>query len=1137
MTIEAPAEIRKSAFALLVGISQFEHKAFRDRPLSFAENDVNDFKQLLSEGLGWDGEKCVVLHGAVSKRTLIEAFNSQIGAARAVGDTPLFLFYISTHGQFFDEQDQPQTGVLLTSDTDVANLPTAIETGISNQFLSGYMRQTRSLQKLIISDACFAGTAASAHSVTPLSFYNAVDAAVLASSRWESFAEPKGRNSLFTECLIHILQQTRGAVALPTFFEPVWSLVRKRAALLGKDQEPVLSHQGGVIILGYLGPAIAPAKVFSFAEIHQSCTAILENQLGRGSQDALAAEARYVARQETESNFWDFVAKPDGASAFTIVGSSGAGKSTTMAHLSREAARQGHLVLWLGEDIGATTDPQVLIGRFIERLAPGLTTKDAVASLPKGKELFVFFDAINEWPVSMAAARDFLTRSLDAAVANSLRLVVSCRENSWPEIADLFTTQNTFMERKVESTSKGIVSSRLAAFSEEELQRALEVYKGVERFVVGNIARQPLFIRVVSQLAEASEVNLEKLSLLEVLDDYLRIRVEKIARRIMQRPTEVIRGIDRVIAKLAEQRSESLTRAVFFSELPEPLAVALLDEGLFKYSGEEITVEVDIVHEHLLSRVLPGNMFANEERFLSITRTSRLAPGAALLRLSGVKNRELVLKALGWIGENNPYDVLDALERLPVLNPYWSFFGAWFVQNLDFDSLVADALLRRVGLEIEFCLNAARAMFVNENYFPWEKKRWRDVSYQDFRQRVESMGGAPELLAQCAAHQPAFVVSVLLNEWLQDQTPLEGGSEACIGDVAETYAGMFGQRFPEIVFAALTRLMRDQTELRSVHAILTQLAHTIPGETALHSAAWTKDYPGYVLGVVGELGKDFSAPAMTLAKEVIRHHNGNANLVESIIAAVARFHTQEALDLVIKMKDRGELINGLILAITSLHGTFPEECEAIAKELCSKPGLAPQTLSYAGSFYAVASARSPDDAFEFFRRTVALELPETARSISYDMINLARPGNTKFHALIEERLRIEEEPTAFFNYAIAVAQYRKLRVDDFDWLRRWIERPFFHETRFVLEQLVASDIAFKEIADFVFLLEKKRATLQYAQKNSRLKELAQEVIQDRRFGSLREYSQGVWLLVAQGQDPREARHEVLSELAKKKKPG
>ncbi len=71
---------------------------------------------------------------------------------------------------------------------------------------------------------------------------------------------------------------------------------------------------------------------------------------------------------------------------------------------------------------------------------------------------------------------------------------------------------------------------------------------------------------------------------------------------------------------------------------------------------------------------------------------------------------------------------------------------------------------------------------------------------------------------------------------------------------------------------------------------------------------WIKNYPHYLLIVVAELGFDHSAEAMALAKRAIDRNEHENNLVESMIAAVARFQTQEALDLVIEMKDRKDLI-------------------------------------------------------------------------------------------------------------------------------------------------------------------------------------------------------------------------------------
>ena len=1144
------SENTKNASALLVGISQFEDEQFRERPLPCAQNDVHDFKRLLCDELGWEDNRCHVLHGRVTKASLGEALNLQINAARGRGGIPLFLFYISTHGHFFDEQNQPQTGILLTSDTDVTNLPTAFDSGISNQSLSGYMREIRSLQKLIISDACFSGTAVSSNSATPLSYYDSVDAAVIASSRFESYAAPNGRNSLFTECFMNTLRLARGPIVFPTIFEPIFESVRHGASQLGKDQEPQLSHQGGVILLGYAGDTMAATKSFSFTEVQQSCTDILAKQLARSSQDFSAAQSHYVARQEAESDFWDFVAKPNIASAFTIVGSAGAGKSTTMAHLALAAARRGHLVLWLSEGTDAS-DLLVLASRWIERLGPDLTLHDIAGRLPTDKAIFIFMDAVNEWSNNVATVQDFLERSLHIAAKNSLRLVVSCRENSWTDIGGPFNWQNTYFKEdlgfrddpafkndpkyigKPEPPLRMAVSSRISTFNDQEFQRAIEVYNGIDRFHIGSIARNPLLVRIISQLSEAKTITFGDLSLLDALDDYLQIRVEKVARRIMQRPTQVFQAIDKVIEMLAHDRSESITREVFFGELSEPVAVALLDEGLFKYSGEEIVVEVEVIHEHLLSRILPAEMLTNEELFLTNIRSSRLIPGAVLFRLSRMSNRDLVNRVLMWIDQNSPLDVLDALDRLPRLNFYWSFFSLWFAQNLDLQAPITRALQRHVGLEIDFCLNAAKVLFRGENYYPWETKRWRDVSYQTFKQRVDSMPGAPQFLAQCAAERPEVVIPALVNDWLGDKTYLEGGI-ASISDVAETYVGALGQRFPEIAFAALAHVMRERPRSKAVEVILTQLAHMIPAETSRQAAVWIKNYPHYLLIVVAELGFDHSAEAMALAKRAIDRNEHESNLVESMIAAVARFQTQEALDLVIEMKDRKDLINGLIIAIARLHNKFPDECEEIAKELCWKPNLSADTLDYAATFYWAVAKRSPKDSLGFFSRVLALDSPETGRSISYHMIDLAKLESAEIRSFIDERLRVEEDPIALFNYAIALDQFRTLREDDFGWLRRWISQPSFRETEFVIELLVASEIPLQDASDIVFLMEEDHATLERGKQSTRLQALAREVLNDRRSDSLREYSKRIWTQVARGEDPREASQRALSQLMKER---
>src|ERR1700674_3987273 len=105
-----PQEFGRRAFALLVGISEFKDQNFRDRPLPIAANDIELVKILLCRHLGWREANCRVVKGVVEKLSLIEAFNYHIKAARADGDPSLFLLYLSTHGQFFDEEGISQTG-------------------------------------------------------------------------------------------------------------------------------------------------------------------------------------------------------------------------------------------------------------------------------------------------------------------------------------------------------------------------------------------------------------------------------------------------------------------------------------------------------------------------------------------------------------------------------------------------------------------------------------------------------------------------------------------------------------------------------------------------------------------------------------------------------------------------------------------------------------------------------------------------------------------------------------------------------------------------------------------------------------------------------------------------------------------
>ncbi len=1136
-----PQEFSRRAFALLVGISEFKDQNFRGRPLPIAANDIELVKILLCRHLGWREANCRVVKGVVDKVSLIEAFNYHIKAARADGDPSLFLLYLSTHGQFFDEEGISPTGVLLTSDTTLENLPTALETGVSSQFLSGFMRETRAVQKLIISDACFSGTVSSAASLTPLNFYKPIDAAVLASSRMESFAHPQSPNSLFTQSLFDVLQATQGSVALPTFFQRLSEEVRARANGLGKDQEPVLSHQGGVIVLGYIGVGGGPVTSVTYSQIQQFCASILQDQLSRRNLETHGPEGGYVSRQATEDRFWQFVAHPGTARAFTVVGAAGTGKSTTMAHLAQQAAERGHAVLWIPENIEGQGDPAVPIQRVFERIDPSLTLQRVVQSLPESNPLLVFFDAINEWPTSFPAITEFFARAFALPASPWLRFVVSCRANAWDDLGSPFTKDRTFFPG--EGTSKTVVASAyLTVFSDEELATAIKLHERVKQLATGELARQPLFLRVVSTLGDhISESAMVRLSYLDLFEQYLRVRARKIAQRLVViTPEEIIADIDRVVFAIAESGSESLSRAAYFEILPEALAVSLLDEGLFKYTGEEVTVEAEVVHEHLLSRILPEHMFASQQVFQQLLARYRLAAGAVVFRMCGMTDHSRVLQAMRWLDLTHPFAILDALDRLPVLSPYWSFFEEWFRGESQFRWMAADALTRRVDRDFDFCFEAARVLFLNENYYPWETKRWRDVPYRQFRQRVDREGGGPALLAQCIEQNPQTALRRLIQEWLLDETPLRGGSGglASIGQTAQIYISEFGQRFPALVFREMSNILENSTFADFVDRILGQLAHMVPRETAEGIAGWTETAAGAfrVLTVINQLPPQESQEALRLARALLRHDYGNPNLTESIIAAMARYGTREALALVESHQDDPNLVRGIIVALTRLHHVFPEECERIAGEVCWRTDLSDDAVTYACTFYDTAATRNPEIALTFLQHAARMDRAAVSQSVSYSLITLVKSQNPGFRALVEERLSVERDYTSLFNYVIAVEQFRELHYDDLVWLKRWIGFPAFREDEFLWELLLASSISLKDITDIAFSLERMPSSPDSLKPGPRLTALAQSIVQDQRVASLRHYPRRFWELVAQGQTPEKAAGIAKDEYLRIKRP-
>src|SRR5437016_5828564 len=98
MHLRTPSSFRSSAFAMIVGITDFMAEGYADRPLPHAENDAKDLAMTLRQRLGWHSDHLHVLTGPVSKQQIGTELSVLADKIERASRPSLFLLYISTHG-------------------------------------------------------------------------------------------------------------------------------------------------------------------------------------------------------------------------------------------------------------------------------------------------------------------------------------------------------------------------------------------------------------------------------------------------------------------------------------------------------------------------------------------------------------------------------------------------------------------------------------------------------------------------------------------------------------------------------------------------------------------------------------------------------------------------------------------------------------------------------------------------------------------------------------------------------------------------------------------------------------------------------------------------------------------------------
>lgn len=250
----------EKAFALIVGISTFQDAAYSNKPLRHAIYDAEDLASLLQQRLGWKEGNIRLLTGDVRKDDLRTAFMDLRTRIASLPTADLFLFYLSTHGHPYKKPSAGDETVFLATDTLLSDPFRLADTGLTRHILGAYIDAIPARQKVIISDACFAASAMRADEIVPPQTYAGIDAAVLSSSVGKAYALTQ-RNSVFTECLLNVLSNSKGEIGVASLADAI------SRNLPADWPAPFLDTRGRYIVIGVVGEVVAAPQAITFEQL------------------------------------------------------------------------------------------------------------------------------------------------------------------------------------------------------------------------------------------------------------------------------------------------------------------------------------------------------------------------------------------------------------------------------------------------------------------------------------------------------------------------------------------------------------------------------------------------------------------------------------------------------------------------------------------------------------------------------------------------------------------------------------------------------------------------------------------------------------------------------------------------------
>jgi hypothetical protein len=571
------------------------------------------------------------------------------------------------------------------------------------------------------------------------------------------------------------------------------------------------------------------------------CQRSVDRSLRRLKTSAQLVLEHYCPRSLVARQLDEFI---DGdAHVFPLVGPSGVGKTTELAHL----ARQRPATLLIPATALAAAPAQDGIAGVLDhelrssagRVLPKENALGAVVeALAEESCVLVLLDALNEAPPELRTQlNDWIAVTVEWLQDTGSKLVVTSRPEYWAGVKRVVPDDVLFAEAAANRNERSVT---MTDFTEDEAAAALSAYDLTDTRLAAADIRHPFMARIYWEMRGEHAADAQPLGRLDALARYVQLQVLQLAHKTaVPAPT-----IERVL----EQAARDLTRSSLMIERERVAELAAVSETVVAgVIAASILVETpdgryrfafDEVAEFLRLRHVDLDDLRREE-FLDACAdgTVDLPYGTLVLAFlqfeQGRGSREFgdLLDELlarrdkesSWFMDFLLGDVFaDAADPEAVFPTLQRFAEAAVAVNQFHGAFAVERVLPRIRLSLERRFELLRVLVRGERSYEWEPGHW-EYPRSEFGR---------SLVAEVRANAPASF-SLLLS-WWEDDSPLfrENATVAHVGRGLMYLAA-------DAAFEDLLKLLAEQTDALST-GYGWQLAQAHPELTLAVCERWAQ---------------------------------------------------------------------------------------------------------------------------------------------------------------------------------------------------------------------------------------------------------------------------------------------------------